>query len=202
MASESLTVERVGNLLASRLERGEEPSPAPHLVSSAVLLPLLPGDDALEAELLFIRRAGGLPDHAGQVSFPGGVQEAGDVSLYATALRESEEEVGVDSASVECVGALAPVSTLEKYWIQPFLSIWPAGEYRSASPEEVAHVFRVPLAWLLAADESVEVEVEVPGARLRVPAYIYDGEVIWGATRRITLDLLTRLRAALGKGFL
>ncbi len=156
----------------------------------------MPGDSGVAA-LLFMRRASGLPDHAGQVAFPGGVREPDDANLFETAVRESDEEVGADPARVECLGALASVSTLEKYWIQPFVSVWPAGNYRPRSTEEVAHVFNVPLDWLLTADPSTEVEVDVPGARLRVPAFLFEGEVIWGATRRITLDLLARLRAAL-----
>ena len=196
-----LSVAGICELLLGRLDVGESAPPADHLVSSAVLLPLLPlAGSGGEAALLYMRRANGLPDHAGQVSFPGGTREPGDESLFATAVRESAEEVGADAALVKIVGALASVSTLEKYWIQPFVSAWPAGEYAPLSLAEVDSVFRVPVAWLLAADAFEDVLVDSRGGHLRVPAFVFEGEVIWGATRRITLDFLARLRAALDAG--
>ncbi|MBM4118693.1 CoA pyrophosphatase [bacterium] len=172
----------------------EGAQPEAGLLDAAVLVPLL--DGGAGPALLFLRRAQDLPDHAGQVAFPGGLREAGDGSLAAAALREAAEEVAIDPARIELYGALSCVSTLAKYSIQPFLSLWPPGEYRAASPGEVARVFQVPLAWLADPASSSEVEIDLPGRRLRAPAWCWDEEVIWGATRRITLDLLQRLAAA------
>ncbi len=197
MVPDRLSAERVAALLGPRLDAhrrfpGDERK---GLLPAGVLVPLLEGEHG--AELLYIRRSDELPDHSGQVSFPGGVHEAGDADLFATALRESEEEVGVAPETVRCLGALSPVSTLEKYCIHPFLSLWPDRNYAPASPREVQRVFRVPLARLLDPASQHEVEVDVDRHRLFVPAFLHDGEVIWGATRRITLDLLSRLQAAL-----
>jgi 8-oxo-dGTP pyrophosphatase MutT (NUDIX family) len=195
VARERLDVERVASLLAPRCTRPETAPARAGLVDSAVLVPLLPV--AGEAGLLFIRRAGHLSDHAGQVSFPGGLREPGDASLYATALRESVEEVGVDADAARRIGALPPVTTLEKYRIHPFLGVWPEAAYGPASPVEVARVFTVPLAALLDPASEAMVEVSVGDRDLQVPAFLCEGEIIWGATRRITLDLLARLRGAL-----
>ena len=190
--------------LASRLGRlldvaaGDQPV-GPGLVDAAVLVPLLDGTGAHGADgpaLLFMRRARDLPDHAGQVAFPGGVRELGDATLRDTALREASEEVAVAPGDVRLLGPLPRVSTLAKYSIQPFLSLWPPGRYGVASPAEVDHVFQVPLAWLAAPANSEETEIALPGGRrLRVPAWLWEGEVIWGATRRITLTLLDLVAA-------
>lgn len=192
---------RRARALAEALRPRLAPAPAlaePGLIDAAVLVPLL--DCAGRPALLFLRRGPLLPDHAGQVAFPGGLREAGDASLAATALREAAEEVAVDPARIELCGPLARVSTLAKYSIQPFLSLWPPGDYGAASPAEVAHVFQVPLAWLADPAQSREVEIALPERRLRAPAWCWEDEIIWGATRRIALDMLQRLVAA-GLGF-
>jgi 8-oxo-dGTP pyrophosphatase MutT (NUDIX family) len=184
-------------LLAELAGRGGVPA-EPGLLDAAVLVPLL--DRGGRPALLFIRRAWDLPDHAGQVAFPGGLREAGDASLAATALREAAEEVAVDPARIELLGALPRVNTLAKYSIQPFLSLWPPGDYAAASPEEVERVFQVPLAWLQDPASTREVEIALPDRRLRAPAWCWEDEVIWGATRRIAQALLQRLAAG-GSGF-
>ena len=162
------------------------------LTPSAVLVPLLDGESG--PALLFTRRSRSLPDHAGQIAFPGGVHDADDADLRATALREAGEEVDVDPGRIEILGALERVSTLAKYRIQPFLALWPAGDYAPESLEEVERVFQVPLAWLANPANETRVRVDLPGRRLDVPAWVWEGEVIWGATRFITADLLARLR--------
>ncbi len=178
---------------------GGEPAPADAgLLDAAVLVPLLDLDG--RPALLYLRRAQTLPDHPGQVAFPGGLREAGDRDLAATALREAAEEVAVDPAAIELLGALPRVSTLAKYSIQPWLSLWPPGCYAPASPAEVDRVFQVPLAWLVDPASSREIEIELPERRLSAPAWCWDGEIIWGATRRITQEVLLRLPAS-GPGF-
>ncbi|MCP4548320.1 MAG: CoA pyrophosphatase [bacterium] len=187
-----LSVARVIELLEPGLRPVAECEPATTLRPSAVLVPLL--EQAGEAELLFMRRSSTMLDHAGQVSFPGGVRDSEDRDLAATALRESREEVGADPSRIRLLGGLEAVCTLRKYHIQPFLSVWPEADYEPVSCGEVASVFRVPLRWLMDPSTSGEAEVEHEGRVLRAEAWVWRGEIIWGATRRITLDLLRRLR--------
>ena len=113
MKPRSLSARRLAELLRPRLEAeapagGEEA--AGSLRPAAVLVPLI--DTGGDAELLYIRRTEDLPDHSGQVSFPGGLWESGDADLFDTARREAMEEVGVDPGAVERLGPLAPVTTL------------------------------------------------------------------------------------------
>lgn len=170
--------------------------PDPRLVDSAVLVPLLEGEEG--PSLLFTRRSSQLPDHAGQIAFPGGVWEPGDEDLLATALRETAEETTLDPERIERIGALGSICTLAKYRIQPFVGLCPRGDYRSASPAEVERVFQVPLAWLADPSRERRVRVAVPGRVLEVPAWIWEGETIWGATRRITVELLVHLGEGTG----
>lgn len=186
----------VADLMVRRLPPCGPPAGDDGILPAAVLVPLLSVVGV--ASLLFTRRTRTLPDHKGQVSFPGGTREAGDRDLLATALRESVEEVGVDPTRVRPLGALAPVVTwMEKYRVQPFLSLWPEGSYAPASPDEVARVFTVPLAALLPPEALRPAAVTFGGRRLETPAFVAEGEVIWGTTRRITQDLLSRLRPVL-----
>ncbi len=164
------------------------------LRSAAVLLPLVETEDG--ASLLFTRRSDQLPHHRGQVAFPGGMREEGDAGPYATALRESVEEVGVVAEAVRFVASLAPTETLREFRILPFLSLWPSGDYLPRSPEEVERVFTVPLSWLLEPGSQRQIILEEGGHRLSVPAFSIDGEIIWGATFRMTQDFLKRLRKA------
>jgi 8-oxo-dGTP pyrophosphatase MutT (NUDIX family) len=183
----------LADLLAPRLIADDGPEERDStLTPSAVLVPLLDSDAG--PALLFTRRSQSLPDHAGQIAFPGGVHDAGDASLRATALREAGEEVDVDPNRIEILGALDRISTLAKYRIQPFLALWPAGDYGPGSPDEVERVFQVPLDWLADSANESRVRIDLPGRRLSVPAWVWEGEVIWGATRFITTDLLARLR--------
>ena len=193
MMSSSRSARELAALLAPGLAKGDGPREAElALTLSAVLVPIL--DGAAGPALLFTRRSRRLPDHAGQIAFPGGVHDSDDADLRATALREAGEEVDVKPEQIEILGALDRVSTLAKYRIQPFLALWPAGDYGPASPEEVERVFQVPLDWLAHSANESRVRVNLPGRRLEVPAWVWDGEVIWGATRFITSDLLARLR--------
>jgi len=164
------------------------------LRAAAVLLPLIETDAG--ASLLFTRRSRRLPHHRGQVAFPGGLRERDDENPYATALREAAEEVGADPAKVRFVSSLEPTETLREFRILPFLSLWPSGDYRPRSRDEVDRVFTVPISWLLDPRSQRQVVLEEDGLRLSVPAFPFDGEIIWGATFRMTQDFLTRLRRA------
>ena len=157
------------------------------LKCAAVLVPLVWQDE--EWHLLFTRRTDRVESHKGQVSFPGGACDEGETSAEQTALREADEEIGIHPNDVRILGRLANLITISYFRVTPVVGVvrWPAvfrvGEH------EVARVFTIPLTWL--ANESNRWQFEIPGSNRSVIAYHpYDGELLWGATARMTVDFL------------
>jgi 8-oxo-dGTP pyrophosphatase MutT (NUDIX family) len=159
---------------------------------SAVLLALYGWPE--EPGLIFTERRADLRRHAGEVSFPGGRQDPEDTDLEATALREAHEEIALDPAGVEVVGALPPVSTfVTGYRIQPFVGLVgvpPELDLRP-NPTEVETVLAFSLDKLR---EGYEMRRLIRrGVPIHTPTYEVDGQMIWGATARILGDFLKRL---------
>jgi 8-oxo-dGTP pyrophosphatase MutT (NUDIX family) len=170
----------------SEVELNEET----RLKCAAVLVPLVWHED--EWHLLFTRRTDRVESHKGQVSFPGGACDEGEKTPEETALREAEEEIGIQPDDIKVLGRLANLVTITYFRVTPVVGIirWPAvfrlGEH------EVARVFTMPLAWL--ANPSNRWQFELPGTRRTLIAFHpYDGELLWGATARMTVDFLTVL---------
>jgi 8-oxo-dGTP pyrophosphatase MutT (NUDIX family) len=157
------------------------------LKCAAVLIPLVWQDD--EWHLLFTRRTDRVESHKGQVSFPGGACDEGETTPEQTALREADEEIGINSDNVKVLGRLTNMITISYFRVTPVVGVikWPAvfrvGEH------EVARVFTIPLSWL--ADPMNRWEFERPGTtRTLIAFHPYDGELLWGATARMTVDFL------------
>ncbi len=157
------------------------------LKCAAVLVPLVWQDE--EWHLLFTCRTDRVESHKGQVSFPGGACDEGETTPEQTALREAEEEIGLQPNDVKVLGRLANLITISYFRVTPVVGVvkWPTvfrlGEH------EVARVFTIPLAWL--ANETNRWQFEIPGRNRSVIAYHpYDGELLWGATARMTVDFL------------
>jgi 8-oxo-dGTP pyrophosphatase MutT (NUDIX family) len=177
--------------LRSRLLSPEEAArlDAPGTTDAAVLVPLYPRDDDLVA--VFTERRADLRRHAGEISFPGGRQEALDEDLRETAVREAEEEIGLPRADVELVGALPPVGTfVTAYRIHPFVGLIERRRWRPQA-SEVEEVLEFSLAELRAGYELRRLLRR--GVPVKMPTYTVDGHLVWGATARIVRSLLERL---------
>jgi 8-oxo-dGTP pyrophosphatase MutT (NUDIX family) len=159
---------------------------------AAVLLPLFGWPD--EPGLIFTERRADLRSHAGEISFPGGRQDEGDADFAATALREAEEEIGLDPATVELSGALSPTTTFATgYRIYAFVGQIPdpAELDLRPSPDEVETVLAYSLE-VLRGGYAMRRLVR-RGVPIHTPTYEVEGQMIWGATARILGDLLDRL---------
>jgi 8-oxo-dGTP pyrophosphatase MutT (NUDIX family) len=167
------------------------PVPVSSPRQSAVLAALY--DGAGGPTVLLTRRSAHLRNHRGEVSFPGGRQEDGDLDLVATALRETQEEIALDPATVRVIGELDHLSTFtSRSEIHPFVGLLD-GEPGPlvAQPSEVDRILHVPLAELLDPDAFHEERWTFPSGVDR-PLFFYEieGDTIWGATGRMLTQLL------------
>jgi 8-oxo-dGTP pyrophosphatase MutT (NUDIX family) len=167
---------------------GREGTPTP----AAVLVPLV--NRPVGLHVLLTQRSAALPDHPGQISFPGGRVESADASLAAAALREASEEVGLPASRVAILGHLPEYETVTGYrvtpvigWVEPPFALQP-------DPVEVADVFEVPLQFLL-EPANQQRHFRMVGTRRRdYWAIPYGERYIWGATAAMLVMLDRMLR--------
>jgi 8-oxo-dGTP pyrophosphatase MutT (NUDIX family) len=159
-------------------------------IDAAVLVPLYIEGGALHA--VFTRRRDDLRRHGGEISFPGGRQDDDESDLRRTALRESEEEIGLLPGDVELIGALQPTPTIAtNYAVYPFVGLIEPGREWRLSAAEVAEVLELPLRRLRAG--YARRRLLRRGVPFRTDVYCVDDNLIWGATARIVADLLERV---------
>lgn len=162
------------------------------LKPAAVLVPLIDRPEGMT--VLFTRRTGNLAHHAGQISFPGGHIEADDGGPRETALRETEEEVGIDSGRVEVIGHLDTYITRTGFVVTPVVGIITPPFRVRPDPHEVDEVFEVPLAFLLDPGNHQRCSAEFDGVLRHFYAIPYDNHFIWGATAGMLMNLYEILR--------
>lgn len=167
-----------------------DPQPA------AVLIPFICSQSGWD--ILFIRRTEHKNDrHGGQVAYPGGRMDPEDSGTEATALREAWEEIGLEKRDVSILGRLSPILTITNYLVTPIIGTIPWPYKLTLAKEEVSRAFTIPLAWLQ-KPENLERRLRTlpaPYGTLEVIYFKeYDGELLWGASGRITENLLRVLR--------
>lgn len=147
---------------------------------AAVLVPLVEREAGLT--VLLTRRADTLKRHSGQVAFPGGRCDPGETP-WDTALREAEEEIGLDRAFVRLVGMADPYETVTSFTVTPVVGFVRPGFQVRAAEAEVAEVFETPFAWLMDPANHERREGTAPdGSARRYYVMPHDGRMIWGAT--------------------
>jgi 8-oxo-dGTP pyrophosphatase MutT (NUDIX family) len=184
-----ISIEEVRSVLQRKQEIISENTDR-RLRKAAVLLPIFKENQVWK--LLFTRRTDTVQDHKGQVSFPGGAMENEDYNLEVTALREAQEEIGLNPNAVHILGSMRQIISSSQYIITPFVGQieWPFP--LKVSEHEVSRVFSIPLNWLADPNHHAlkpflkrngETEIEV----FYEP---YEGEVVWGLTGQITENFI------------
>ncbi|MEO6354748.1 MAG: CoA pyrophosphatase [Oxalobacteraceae bacterium] len=162
---------------------------------ASVLIPLVDREGGMT--LLLTQRTAHLHDHAGQISFPGGSAEKSDASAIETALRETEEEVGIHRRHLDVLGTLPDYCTITGYLVTPVVSIVIPPFKLRPDPFEVDEIFEVPLSFLMNGSHHQRRTTEFsPGLGQRTfYAMPYERFFIWGATAGMLRNLFHFLRA-------
>ena len=167
----------------------QTPSPiADPQKEAAVLAPIIERDGAYS--ILFTKRAEHLGDHPGQMSFPGGGREPIDADLQATALREADEEIGLQPEESEIVGRIDDIETVTRYIVRPFVGRVPDRAY-TPDEYEVAEIVQLPVAALTDRSNYESEHRDHPQyGPIRIHFFHVDGYTVWGATGRMLAQLL------------
>lgn len=165
----------------------EDMLPILPLKPAAVLVPLIERPD--EITVLFTQRTAHLAHHAGQVSFPGGHIEPQDGGPVETALRETEEEVGLDRHHVQIIGRLDTYVTRTGFVVTPAVGVVSPPFTLRPDPHEVAEIFEVPLSFLLDRRNHERCSAEFEGKTRFFWAMPYGRHFIWGATAGMLINL-------------
>jgi 8-oxo-dGTP pyrophosphatase MutT (NUDIX family) len=162
---------------------------------AAVLIPII---DRPDPTILLTQRTAELPDHAGQIAFPGGKIDGPDESPLDAALREAEEEIGLDRHFIDPIGYLDLYMTTLGYRIVPTVARIDPGFGLAINPSEVADVFEVPLAFLMEPDNHQRHSREWKGMTRSYYAMPFGERYIWGVTAGILRNMYERLYGTYG----
>ncbi len=159
--------------------------PEPHgLIRAAVLLPLL--ESSRGVEILLTRRTNEVKSHRGQVSFPGGTVSPADEGVIDTALRETEEEIGLSRSQIKILGTLPPISTVSTgYFVYPSVAtLLPPLNFK-LNTREVKEIFTVPVEFILSEQNWRLDPVETQDGTFTTFYFRYQGYLVWGMTARL-----------------
>ena len=174
--------------LLPRLESHLSFAPRPRCAEASVLLALT---DELHPRVLLTRRSMQLSSHAGEVSLPGGKRDPADTSNIVVALREAQEETGLDPFAVRLLGELPSQRARSGIWVKPIIGVIPPDCQLVAQPDEIDRIFYVRLSELMARPPQAYL-IDLHGRRFAVPSFQIDNEVIWGLTGRILVSMIER----------
>ncbi len=163
------------------------------LKDAAVLVPVV--DDGEDAKVIFTQRTSTMRNHSGQVAFPGGKRDPGDPSSEVAAMREAEEEIGLDRSFVDIIGRLPDYPTPSGFLITPVLSVVSRGFAIRLNPDEVDAVFEVPLSFLMNPDNHQRESRVWDNIERHYYVMPYRDRKIWGITAGIVRTLYERLYA-------
>jgi 8-oxo-dGTP pyrophosphatase MutT (NUDIX family) len=161
-----------------------EPGPVP----AAVLVPLFEKDG--EVHVLFTKRTPHLTHHSGEISFPGGVRDPGDLNSADTALREAWEEVGIVPADVEVLGELDDCHSIHNYLVTPVVGVFPSGYRLTINDAEIERIIEVPLSHFEKPGVFRTEDWQWQGKRRAMYFYMHGEDEIWGLTARILKNFL------------
>ena len=175
------------NQITTKLKTYEGNPPVEDLRKAAVLIAIVDCDDP---ELIYTLRSNKVGSHGGEVSFPGGMREKEDTSLEMTALRESEEETGLNRGQVQIIGSTDTVVSRYNVSVTPYVGIVPPDIKLNNDSEEIEASFRVPISFLLEDKRHRNDHIEKNGESFFMPAYKFESFIIWGLTAMMTVDFL------------
>lgn len=162
--------------------------------TAAILIPLVMQEG--DWHLLFTRRTHFVSTHQNEVSFPGGSYEPTDINLEKTALRETNEEIGISFEKINILGALPPLTTITGFSVYPFVAVmvWPTS--MKINTCEVDSVFTIPLNWLMDDNNHYEEDYhnEKYGIRRVIHYKHYQGEHLWGFTANVVRELINLIK--------
>ncbi len=182
----------VNTASSSDYDLNDRPVDTGRLQPAAVLVPLIEHDDGIT--VLFTQRTDHLHHHAGQISFPGGRSEPSDSGPVATALRETSEEVGLDSSYIETTGYLDIYETVTGFAVTPVVGFVRPGFQLELDAFEVAETFEAPLDFFLNPDSCQIESRTIAGITRRFYLFEYEERYIWGATAGMLVNLSQRIR--------
>lgn len=143
-----------------------------------------------DPSVVLTKRASKLSTHSGEIAFPGGKHDKTDTDLLHTALREAHEEVGLHPDQVEVLGSLGQVMSKHGLQVTPWVGVIPQDLPLTPNPGELDEVFHVPLSFFLEDHRYCTDEIRFRGKTLYVPAWDFNGHIIWGLTAYMLVELL------------